>query len=923
MFKGIMSPRRARLRAGTSLLALGIGLAMLPQHPAEAGACGSGSGSSIATACTGPFSWTGGTLSNSGTISGAITGITANANVTTLTNSGTISAAAGTHLGNNTGFQFAAGLSVGSSGTVASINNTALISVSGSIASSAGSDILAGLYLDRGTITNLTNSGTIRATGTNSGYSSDNRIAGVVSGTGGFSGAGGTIGTLTNSGLISGTDIGILHYGNPASFGTLINNVGGSITGGTRTAVEIAGTGFGTIVNFGRIGGGEIGIQVDSYQYSTGAIGLIDNRSGGIITGTKTGLQVKAGSVGTVTNNGTISGSGSGIFMNGGTITTLTNNGTISGNSALSMSGGTISTLTNSGTISGSVYAINVGGGSISPITNSGVIDGNIQNTTGNNLTINGGSGSSVGTLTGGTITNTNSNLVFASGNILLQDYVNVSGRTLSNTGATVKLTPAFTPTIDGTYSQTGGGLLIAATSSSSYGSMSVTGPATVSNSTITISGSGLRLGTTMTIVRSGTSGTYTGDTASVVGSAGISASLAALGNNLVVCLGTWNGATCSAGSGNGTTDGVGSYTGNDSKLVNLSNIVQSLAAPQQAQAAAQLKPTPHAATTQAAVQPAMEVLAVVTAHVDNTRLARNDAGQSGIATGDSSHGLAMWGEVFGSTATQDRRADTDGFSVLSGGMLAGIDTAVANNWRIGGVLSYAQARVEDSGNLAGSSTRLNSYGLIGYASYTGNPWYVDMSAGGILHKYQTTRLSNLAGAAGIANGSHDGQQFIAKVEGGYPLTVGPKEWNTTMTPLAALSYSRLHQDGYTETDTGNGMALKVNDSTSHSVKSDFGAKIERGFHTGFGEFVPDMRALWRHEYIHTKQVTAADYTADDNGSAAFTARGPSPVQDSAILGVGLTMVRGDDLTLSAKYEVELADRFVGQTGRLRLRQTF
>ena len=931
----MIKSNRLNLLAGSSLSALVAGLVVVAPHSAMAD-CGSPYGGTTASACTwstggSDLSITGtgkivvpggggavqygpanvGTLSNAGTISGTSGIASTNSynggtSIAAISNSGTILATGG---GNTD-------QAILNNGTIGGITNTLLIK------SQSGSGID-----NEGSITSIANTGGTIQGAVNGITNGNGHFIGNIDNTGTILSAGSSAGALMNSGAISAitnsgtiqntatTGAGLYNYG--GSIGLFTNSPGGYVNGGQTGVVN-----FGTITslsNSGTITGSTYGLN-----NANGTIGSLTIGNGGTISGTgANGVGINNTAIityATIASGGTIIGTKTGL-ANSGTISTLTNSGSISGTNTGLLNTGSIGTLTNSGTISGSAYALNITGGSLGPVTNSGVINGSIQNTTGNNLTINGGSGSTFGTLTGGSITNLASNVVFGSGNILLADNVNVTGHTLSNTGAVVKLTSAAIPTITGTYSQTGGGLLIVATNSTSYGYMTVTGPATVNNSTITISGSGLTGGTLMNIVRSGTSGTYTGDTATVTGSS-LTATLVTAGNNLEVCLGTWSGGSCKGGSGN--VDGVGgSYTGSNSKLKALSDAVQALNTTQQTQAAAQLKAVPHAATTQAAMQPAMEVLAVVAAHVDNTRLARNDDGQTGVAAGNSGHGLAMWGEAFGGAATQDRRADTDGFSVLSGGMLVGVDTAVSERWRTGAVASYAQARVEDSGDRSGSSTRLQSYGLIGYASYTGNPWYVDLSAGGILHKYQTTRLSTVPGASGVANGGHDGQQFISKIEGGYPLAVGPQEWNATLTPLAGVTYSHLHQNSYSETDSGNGMALQVDGSTSHSVKSDFGAKIERGFHTDFGDVVPDLRAIWRHEYLNTTQQGSADYTADDNGSAAFTSSDAAPPRDSAILGVGTTVLAGDDLTLSAKFETELADRYIGYTGRLRVRQAF
>ena len=143
-----------------------------------------------------------------------------------------------------------------------------------------------------------------------------------------------------------------------------------------------------------------------------------------------------------------------------------------------------------------------------------------------------------------------------------------------------------------------------------------------------------------------------------------------------------------------------------------------------------------------------------------------------------------------------------------------------------------------------------------------------------------------------------------------------------TVTPLASLTYSNLHQNGYTE-GGGNGAALTVNSTHSASVKSSLGAKLEQAFPTAYGNFVPELRLQWLHEYDHTQQVTGASFAADPTGETGFTTVGPSPTSDMADVSVGVTLLRANNMTLTVRYELQAGGGFVSQTGSLRLRQLF
>ena len=337
--------------------------------------------------------------------------------------------------------------------------------------------------------------------------------------------------------------------------------------------------------------------------------------------------------------------------------------------------------------------------------------------------------------------------------------------------------------------------------------------------------------------------------------------------------------------------------------------------------AGAQLAPMHPSAGMQAAAAPTFSVLAVVAAHADSLRVAQADGAggtESGIATGEGAPPWGVWGQGFGGHAGQGAVDRVDGYSANYGGLLFGVDRRVNERWRAGGVFSYSNTLINGTENSAGQSTRVNGYGLMGYASYTGAPWYVNLSAGVVQQRYDTTRQIDFTGFSGVANGQFNGQQYVASVEGGYPLAVG----NFTVTPLGSVTYSYQHQDSYTESG-GNGAALSVDAAHGTSVRTALGAKLERGFETRYGVIVPDLQLKWLHEYDHTKVATNASFAADPSGQTAFTTVGQTPVSDLAAVSLGVTVLRASNLTLTARYELQAAPRFVSQTGSLRLRQAF
>ncbi|MFP3704725.1 autotransporter domain-containing protein [Paraburkholderia tropica] len=901
-------------------------------------------------------------ISNQGVIVSAVEAGVYNAvSISSLTNSGTIDAGEGLSItGNGVASELLTGIYNDTTATIATLTNTAT-GVIGSTTTEAGivnygaigtlendGKIIGSLAsYNAGTIGTMTNTGTITGvytavanTGTIDTLSNSGTMTADMAGVLNI----GAIGTMGNSGSISGTNNGL--FNENGTIGTLVNT--GTISATKYGIFNETGT-IGTINNSGLISGGSTAVKT-----SAGSIGVLNNS--GTIVGTINNGILADSTIGTLANSGLISGGVIGID-NSGSTGTIDNSGTIQGADFGLFNDGALSLLSNSGTISGSEYAIyNASTGTIGAIRNTGVIDGNIANLSSNALTISGGTGTIFGTLTGygntiGTLASA-ADVGFSSGNILLNDNVNVGSGNVSNTAATLEVDN--TVTITGNYSQgQAATLLVGVTSGTNYGSLVVTGSTTIaSGSSIELkstSGYGFAAGQRYVVVQTAGTATYNVSslTYTVAGyTAGASGSSVAASNgstDLVVTLNdTTSGSDSGSGSNSGSDSGSGSssgtsyashatqtnainvltgllgYTGSsNAQLLNLYDAT--LAAIESGSSGVanrignQLSPLQ---TVRVGSVSTLDAMGVVGNHLDALRVAQGQ-GATGLSTGDDPLRWTAWGQAFGGHASQSERDNVAGYSANYGGLVLGADRTFGDNWRVGGAFHYSHTATNYSDDQAGDSAGVNAFGLIGYASYQGAPWYVNVSGAATQQHYDTTRVVSMTGYNGVANGSFNGQQYAVQAELGWPLAVA----SATLTPLASLTYSRLNQSGYTETG-GNGAALTVGSTGSNSLRSALGAKLEKAYQTSYGTLVPVVWAQWIHEYDQTRQNSAAYFSgaADETG---FTTTGATPVSNLADLSLGVTLVRANNLSLSMRYDLQVGSGFVSNTGILRLQQRF
>ena len=370
------------------------------------------------------------------------------------------------------------------------------------------------------------------------------------------------------------------------------------------------------------------------------------------------------------------------------------------------------------------------------------------------------------------------------------------------------------------------------------------------------------------------------------------------------------------------TLAGLFNYNGYDAKLMNLFNAAAAL--PSSAagnKAGAQLSPAATAsAATQASTASTLQVLNVAAAHLDGLRTAQNNTGgSSGIATGEGASNSGLWGQAFGGTSRLSESNNIAGYHSHYGGMLIGADGAMNDSWRAGGLFSYTQTTVNSDGDNTGSTADVKSYGLFGYASYQGQPWYLDLSLGAVQLQYDTQREINFPGFNSVADGNHDGMQYIAAARAGYPIELGH---HTVLTPIAGLIYSTLAEDSFTESG-GNGAALHVDSTNTHSLKSDLGTRLERSFATSYGNVVPSVQLSWRHEYQDTRLQSVSNFAVDTSGATSFSSPGARPVDDTGGLVLGVTLLRSGTLSLSTKYTLEAASRYTANTGDMQVRWDF
>jgi len=857
----------------------------------------------------------GGLVSNTSGIGIAITSSSSLSNG--LSNNGTISAQSGIGITAN---------SVVNGG----ISNSGLIST-----------VDAGISVNTSTISNgLSNSGTISST---SGVGISILNTSTING------------GISNSGVINASTYGISIGGNSLINGDIFNSK--TIDSNLATGILItSSTISGSIFNSGTISGGTVdsGITITANSTVSGDItnqGLINATSGNaldfnqsVITGGMSnsgkiestnvdGIHVSDVSTiqSNITNSGTVIGGRNGIsILSSSTVGGIVNSGTISGgNNGLNISLSTINgNITNTGTIRGGTTGINITSSAVSGgISNSGTIQGDIFAiyTSGglvNNIDILGKTARIIGAVDA---TNTDVNItngaIFTSEGSYNVNTFNIAENAVFNMANTITVASGFNNSgtlatntlqvIAGDYTQDTGGLFQTGVSSiTSYGQLSVSGTANLSQSGniyVQVAPNALlQQGSILSNIISGNTFISPTDGFNVTDNSYVWTFLPSLnhsnnGVNLTatinpdaynVCQGTY----C---QGAATTIIGQIAAGNPVFLPYISlptaNAFQ--------EAVSQATPEITNANTQA-------IQLVTNAVMDIVPMWSTLHGKSG---GDAMLYPAgkVWLKPYIASMTQNESNSVNGFNARANGVVIGKDVQLAQDWLLGGAFSLGGNTIHGNAPPNGQAINSNVYqGMLYGAKRFLNHVYF---AGQGLVGYQNNNTQRAIPLyASTANGSFNNWFSNLRAQLGW--NVYALDQDLVLTPELDASYLFVHRGSFQE--SGSPMDLLVTSNNNSSlVCGAYGHGAYRLTRLNLQDFTIAAYAGIARNVLNSQPQTTATFVA---GGSSFSTFGVQTNKTVFRGGVGLSFENPTKpLRVSLNYDLQTNSTSYSSVGEI------
>jgi uncharacterized protein with beta-barrel porin domain len=259
-----------------------------------------------------------------------------------------------------------------------------------------------------------------------------------------------------------------------------------------------------------------------------------------------------------------------------------------------------------------------------------------------------------------------------------------------------------------------------------------------------------------------------------------------------------------------------------------------------------------------------------------------------------------VWIRGFSQRGDQDADDNQlNGFRYDLSGLTFGYDQRLSQTFTLGASVGSVKNHLESDANL--SDGHVHTGLLSFYGGYFDKETYVNGVLAFGKNRYDTDRNVMIGSSMVPVSSEHDGRVFAATLSGGYYGQMGESFW---LGPYASLQYTRLKEDGFTE--TGSVVALNVQGRATSALISTLGVRAAGAIQAGSGNLIPELSVGWVHDYKIDDQMLSASYVGAPD--ATFKVEGRQFDRDGVLAGIGVGYRTRDGLTSSLKYNGEFRD---------------
>ncbi len=260
-----------------------------------------------------------------------------------------------------------------------------------------------------------------------------------------------------------------------------------------------------------------------------------------------------------------------------------------------------------------------------------------------------------------------------------------------------------------------------------------------------------------------------------------------------------------------------------------------------------------------------------------------------------SAERAGAWGSAFGSWGHTDGDDNAANLSRSTGGLVAGLDGLVNDDWRLGFLAGYSSSSFKVDDRRA--STSSDNYHL---GVYGGTQWGALSFRSGLAYTWSDIdSRRNVLSPVLVDSLTADYRAGTTQVFG--ELDYGMRVGHLAFEPFANLAYVNVHTDDFTE--KGGAAALAVQGGSDDMTFTTLGLRLATDFELGTAKATARGLLGWRHAYGDVTPAVAQAFS----GSDPFSVAGAPIARDSALVEASVDFAVTPAATLSISYQGQIA----------------
>ncbi|MGP1325568.1 autotransporter outer membrane beta-barrel domain-containing protein [Serratia sp. CY40230] len=249
------------------------------------------------------------------------------------------------------------------------------------------------------------------------------------------------------------------------------------------------------------------------------------------------------------------------------------------------------------------------------------------------------------------------------------------------------------------------------------------------------------------------------------------------------------------------------------------------------------------------------------------------------------------WAQLLGAWDHASGDANATGYQASTYGVLVGLDSAAAADWRLGVATGYTRTSLHGG---YGSKADSDNYHLAAYGDKQFGALVLRGGAGYTWHRIDTKRSVNYGMQSDRDTAKYSARTEQLFAEAGYSVQ---GEW-LNLEPFVNLAYVNFENNGIAE--SGGAAALRGDKQHTDATVSTLGLRADTAWQVSPGTTVALRSELgWQHQYGGLERGTGLRF---NGGNAPFVVDSVPVSRDGMVLKAGAEVAVNENASLSLGY---------------------